>query len=56
MNLGSNNGGLISPALTPILAAHLGWKNALDVGGGISVIAAALWFGISLNIQTETNE
>jgi MFS transporter, ACS family, glucarate transporter len=56
MNLGSNIGGLISPALTPILAAHLGWKSALCVGGGISVIAGALWFGISLNIQTEANE
>ena len=55
MNLGSNIGGLISPALTPILAAHLGWKSALCVGGGISVIAGALWFGISLNIQTEAN-
>lgn len=56
MNLGSNIGGLISPALTPILAAHLGWENAMFVGGGVSVIAAALWFGISLNVQTEPNE
>jgi MFS transporter, ACS family, glucarate transporter len=56
INLGSNIGGLISPALTPILAAHLGWENAMYVGGGVSVIAAALWFGISLNVQTEANE
>jgi ACS family glucarate transporter-like MFS transporter len=53
MNLGSNVGGLISPALTPILAAHLGWTNALYVGAGISVIAAALWFGISPSVQIE---
>jgi ACS family glucarate transporter-like MFS transporter len=56
MNLGSNLGGLISPVLTPILAAHLGWKNALYVGAGISVIGAALWFGISPSIQMKAYE
>lgn len=56
MNLGSNIGGLVSPALTPILAAHLGWKNALYVGAAISVVAAILWFGISLGAQTEPNK
>ncbi len=29
MNMGSNIGGLISPALTPILATHFGWESAL---------------------------
>jgi ACS family glucarate transporter-like MFS transporter len=47
MNMGSNIGGLVSPALTPILAAHLGWKNALYVGAGISVVSAALWLGVT---------
>jgi len=47
MNMGSNIGGLVSPALTPILAAHLGWRNALYVGAAISVIGAALWLWIS---------
>lgn len=47
MNMGSNIGGLVSPALTPILAAHLGWKNALYVGAGISVVSAVLWLGVS---------
>jgi ACS family glucarate transporter-like MFS transporter len=56
MNCGSNLGGLFSPALTPILAAHLGWKNALYVGAGISVIGAALWFGISPSVQIEPDE
>ena len=47
MNLGSNVGGLISPALTPVLAAWIGWENALHVAGGVAVVAALLWLGIS---------
>jgi ACS family glucarate transporter-like MFS transporter len=46
MNMGSNLGGLVSPALTPLLAQHLGWENALYVAAVLSVIAAALWLGI----------
>lgn len=53
MNLWSNIGGLVSPALTPVLAAHLGWTNALYVGAGLAVIGAVLWFGVSLGAQTE---
>ncbi len=48
MNMGSNVGGLISPALTPMLAAKIGWENALLLAAGISVLGAAAWFGISL--------
>jgi ACS family glucarate transporter-like MFS transporter len=47
MNFGANIGGFISPALTPILAAHWGWKNALYVAAAISLISAALWLGVS---------
>jgi ACS family glucarate transporter-like MFS transporter len=47
MNMGSNIGGLVSPVLTPILAAHLGWKNALCVAALVSVVGAGLWLGIS---------
>lgn len=46
LNMGSNVGGLISPALTPVLAAHIGWENALFVAAAASVIAGALWLGI----------
>lgn len=46
MNLGSNVGGLISPALTPVLAAWVGWENALHVAAGLAVVAALLWLGI----------
>ena len=55
MNLGSNIGGLVSPALTPVLAAHLGWTNALYVAAGLSVIGATLWLGVSLTPQAEVN-
>ncbi len=47
MNMGSNIGGLISPALTPVLAASIGWENALHIAAGLSILAAFLWLGIS---------
>ena len=47
MNMGSNLGGLVSPALTPVLAAAIGWENALHVAAGISVVGGLLWLGIS---------
>jgi cyanate permease len=47
MNMGSNIGGLISPAFTPVLAQFIGWEGALHVAAGLAVLAAALWFGIS---------
>jgi ACS family glucarate transporter-like MFS transporter len=46
MNMGSNLGGFISPALTPILASMMGWQNALYVAAGISILGALLWLGI----------
>jgi len=46
MNMGSNIGGLISPALTPVIASLIGWENALHVAAGLAVIGALLWLGI----------
>jgi len=46
MNMGSNVGGLISPALTPVLAVSIGWENALHVAAGLSIIAGLLWLGV----------
>ncbi len=46
MNTGCNVGGLVSPALTPVLAATIGWENALHVAAALAVVAAALWLGI----------
>lgn len=47
MNMGSNLGGLLSPALTPIIANWIGWENALHVAAGLAVIGALLWLGIT---------
>jgi MFS transporter, ACS family, glucarate transporter len=46
MNMGSNVGGLISPALTPIIASLIGWENALHVAAGLAIIGALLWLWI----------
>jgi ACS family glucarate transporter-like MFS transporter len=46
MNMGSNLGGLVSPALTPVLAAAVGWENALHVAAALSVLGGLLWLGI----------
>jgi len=55
MNCGSNIGGVISPALTPVLAVYMGWKNALYVAAALAVIGAALWFGISPVVEGDTS-
>jgi len=46
MNMGSNIGGLISPALTPVIASLIGWENALHVAAGLAMIAALCWLWI----------
>jgi ACS family glucarate transporter-like MFS transporter len=46
MNMGCNIGGMISPALTPVLAASIGWEAALMVSAALAVVAALLWYGI----------
>ena len=47
MNFGSNLGGLVSPVLTPWLAARLGWGTALGVAAIIAVVGAFLWLGVT---------
>jgi MFS transporter, ACS family, glucarate transporter len=46
MNMGSNLGGLISPALTPVIASFIGWENALHVAAVLAILGALLWLGI----------
>jgi ACS family glucarate transporter-like MFS transporter len=46
MNMGSNLGGLLSPALTPIIASYIGWENALHVAAILAIVGALLWIGI----------
>lgn len=48
MNFGSNLGGMVSPALTPWLAARIGWESALTLTAGLAVVAGLLWLGVSL--------
>jgi len=49
MNFGSNLGGLISPVLTPWLAAQLGWETALALAAIIAVVGAVLWMGVTID-------
>ena len=46
MNTGCNIGGLISPALTPVLAASIGWEARAPRRGRAGRPAALLWLGI----------
>lgn len=46
MNTGCNIGGLISPALTPLLASWIGWENALHMAAALAGVAAILWLGM----------
>ena len=46
MNMGSNLGGLVSPALTPVLAGWFGWEAALFVSAGVAVAGGLMWIWI----------
>lgn len=49
MNFGSNLGGLVSPVLTPWLAAQFGWETALALAAALAVVGALLWMGITID-------
>ncbi|MBC8352837.1 MAG: MFS transporter [Planctomycetes bacterium] len=44
MNTGGNAGGLISPVLTPIMAAQIGWSGSIVVACVISAVGGLVWF------------
>lgn len=52
MNFGSNLGGMISPALTPWLAARIGWESALSLTAGLAILAGLLWLGVRVESST----
>jgi len=55
MNFGSNLGGMISPALTPWLAEHIGWQSALTLTAALAVAAGLLWLGVRVKtLECET--
>jgi ACS family glucarate transporter-like MFS transporter len=47
MNMCGNVGGWIAPILTPYLATHFGWRQALHFAALPSLIAGILWFMVS---------
>jgi len=49
MNFGCNLGGMISPFITPWLAARVGWEMALALAAGLAIVAALLWLGITID-------
>ncbi len=55
MNFGSNLGGMISPVLTPWLAARLGWTPALSVAAALAVVAGLLWMGVRAGATNSVN-
>jgi len=53
MNFGSNLGGMVSPALTPWLAARIGWETALSLTAALAVVAGLLWLGVRVDPQVD---
>jgi ACS family glucarate transporter-like MFS transporter len=53
MNFGSNLGGMVSPALTPWLAARIGWESTLSLTAVLAVVAALLWLRVRVEPQDE---
>ena len=56
MNMGSNLGGLVSPALTPVLAKAIGWENALLVAAALAVVGGLLWLGVTPRLEAAPPE
>jgi ACS family glucarate transporter-like MFS transporter len=46
MNTAGNIGGMVSPVLTPWIAARFGWIRTLDFAAAVIFCAGALWFFI----------
>jgi MFS family permease len=43
MNTGGNGGGMLSPVITPMIAAQYGWTLALCAGGVVALFALTPW-------------
>lgn len=48
MNFGSNLGGMLSPVVTPWLAARIGWGAALSATAALGIVAGLLWLGVNI--------
>lgn len=53
MNFGSNLGGMVSPVLTPWLAAWIGWETALSLTAALAVVAGLLWLGVRVETRID---
>jgi ACS family glucarate transporter-like MFS transporter len=53
MNFGSNLGGLISPVMTPWLAARVGWEWSLGFAAVLAIVGALLWLGVAIESVRE---
>ena len=45
-NTGGNLGGMLAPALTPLIASWAGWSAGLYAGGALALIGVIVWFFI----------
>ena len=48
MNFGSNLGGMVSPVVTPWLAARMGWSAALSATAALAAVSGLLWLGVTV--------
>jgi len=46
MNTGANIGGSLSPTVTPLIAAHVGWTAALATAAGVALLGGIMWLWI----------
>jgi ACS family glucarate transporter-like MFS transporter len=49
MNMGGQLGGAVVAALTPVLAAHLGWSGSFLFAAGMALLGAVAWLFIDPN-------
>jgi len=52
LNTGGNAGGMLAPALTPLIGQLYGWGYAVGLGAMISVLGVLFWLGIEIGEST----
>jgi ACS family glucarate transporter-like MFS transporter len=54
MNLGSQCGGVVTAAITPVIATHLGWTASFAIAAGVALLGAAAWIFIDPHHMIES--
>ena len=49
-------GGWVSPIVTGVIAARLGWSHALDVAAGVTLVSGVAWFFIDASRTINADE